>query len=158
MDHMKNQTDYPLLLAQMAALTESERDTIANLANASAALSMNLAQVNWVGFYLVREGQLVLGPFQGKVACRRIDFGKGVCGTAAAANATQLVGNVHEFPGHIACDSASSSEIVVPIRHKGRLMAVLDIDSPVPDRFTEEDRAGLEQCAGLLGDACDWKI
>lgn len=155
---MKKENDYPLLLAQIKALTESEHDAIANLANVSAALNMNLADINWVGFYLVREGQLVLGPFQGKPACRRIDFGKGVCGTAAATLATQLVGNVHEFPGHIACDGASNSELVIPISQNGSLVAVLDIDSPVINRFTEEDRAGLEQCAALLGECCDWKI
>lgn len=158
MEHMQNQIDYPLLIAQIEALTESEHDTIANLANTSAALNMNLADINWVGFYLVREGQLVLGPFQGKPACRRIDFGKGVCGTAAATGVTQSVGNVHEFAGHIACDNASNSEIVIPIRHNGRLAAVLDIDSPLLNRFTEEDKAGLEQCARLLEKRCDWRI
>ena len=152
------ETDYTLLLAQLQAVTESERDTIANLSNTSAVLNMNLEEINWVGFYLVREGQLVLGPFQGKPACIRIDFGKGVCGTAAQTGVTQLVENVHEFPGHSACDGASNSEIVSPIRHSGRLVAVLDIDSPVFSRFTADDQKGLEQCAALLGDACDWEI
>lgn len=155
---MHIETDYTLLLAQLQAVTESERDTIANLSNTSAVLNMNLEGINWVGFYLVREEQLVLGPFQGKPACIRIDFGKGVCGTAARTGAAQLVENVHEFPGHIACDGASNSEIVIPIRHSGRLVAVLDIDSPVLSRFTTEDQKGLEQCAALLGDACDWEI
>ena len=155
---MYTETDYTLLLAQLQAVTESERDTIANLSNTSAVLNMNLESINWVGFYLVRKEQLVLGPFQGKPACIRIDFGKGVCGTAAQTGATQLVENVHEFPGHIACDGASNSEIVIPIRHNGRLVAVLDIDSPVFGRFTPEDQKGLEQCAALLGDACDWEI
>lgn len=155
---MQNITDYSLLLSQLKALTESERDTIANLSNASAVLNMNLKDINWAGFYLVRENQLVLGPFQGKAACIRIDFGKGVCGTAAATDTTQVVPDVHAFPGHIACDGASRSEIVIPIHHDGRLAAVLDIDSPLPDRFSPEDQAGLEQCAALLGKNCDWKI
>ena len=119
---------------------------------------MNLAEINWAGFYLVRGNQLILGPFQGRPACVRIAFGKGVCGTAADAGVTQLVANVHEFPGHIACDGASNSEIVVPIHYAGHLVAVLDIDSPVYDRFDAEDRTGLEACAALLGKVCDWKL
>ena len=111
----------------------------------------------FVGFYLVRENQLVLGPFQGRPACVRIDFGKGVCGTAAAAGVTQLVPNVHEFPGHIACDGASNSEIVIPMFHDGQLTAVLDIDSPVFHRFTETDRNGLERCAAVISKACCWQ-
>lgn len=150
-EDMGQDTDYKLLLEQLEALTEGEEDTIANLANAAAALYMNLADVNWAGFYLVREGQLVLGPFQGKPACRRIAFGKGVCGTAAETGVTQLVENVHDFPGHIACDGASNSEIVVPVYHGGRLAAVLDIDSPLFGRFTRRDKEGLEACAALLG-------
>ena len=122
-------TDYSLLREQLASMTRTERDTIANLANASALLYMSLSDINWAGFYLVREGQLVLGPFQGKPACIRIDFGKGVCGNAAAGDAAILVPDVHAFPGHIACDAASRSEIVVPVHHAGRLTAVLDIDS-----------------------------
>lgn len=153
---MENQVDYTLLLEQLKALTEGERDTVANLANASAALYLNLSDVNWAGFYLVRDGQLVLGPFQGRPACIRIDFGKGVCGTAAATGMTQLVKNVHEFAGHIACDAASNSEIVVPVCHAGKLVALLDIDSPSLNRFTDADREGLEECAALLGEACDW--
>lgn len=155
---MKSQTDYGLMLEQLAALTDGERDTIANLANASAVLYMTLDDVNWAGFYLVREGQLVLGPFQGRPACLRIPFGSGVCGTAAATGAAQVVPDVHRFPGHIACDAASQSEIVIPIRHDGALTAVLDIDSPSPGRFTQEDREGLERCASLLGQNCDWRI
>lgn len=156
MQTMKNQTDYDLLLEQLKALTEGERDTIANLANASAALYMNLDDINWAGFYLVRGSQLVLGPFQGKPACIRIDFGKGVCGTAASTGTTQLVANVHEFAGHIACDAASNSEIVIPIRQAGKLVALLDIDSPSFSRFTQADREGLERCAALVAKACDW--
>ena len=157
-DDIKRDTDYSLLLEQLEALTEGERDTIANLANASGALSMNLADVNWVGFYLMREEQLVLGPFQGKPACRRIALGKGVCGTAAATGRTQLVEDVHAFPGHIACDAASRSEIVVPVHHAGRLTAVLDIDSPLCGRFAREDQEGLERFCSVLEDACDWRI
>lgn len=155
---MSNRIDYPMLLSQLEALTESERDTIANLSNASALLFMNLPDLNWAGFYLVREGQLVLGPFQGKVACIRIDFGMGVCGTAAATDSTLVVPDVHAFPGHIACDGASRSEIVIPMHHAGKPAAVLDIDSPVPERFSPEDQAGLEQFAALLEKSCDWKL
>lgn len=150
--------DYELLLAQLEAVTSDERDTIANLANASAILNMCLTDINWVGFYLVRDDQLVLGPFQGKPACIRIDFGKGVCGTAAATDSTQLVKDVHQFPGHIACDSASNSELVIPLHHDGKVIGVLDIDSPLLARFAESDKAGLEACARLLETACDWKI
>lgn len=155
---MAKETDYSMILAQLEAVTSGEMDTIANLSNASAALNMNLADINWVGFYLVRDGQLVLGPFQGKVACIRIDFGKGVCGTAAESDTTQLVPDVHAFPGHIACDGASNSEIVIPMHHNGKLVAVLDVDSPLPDRFSREDQKGLEQCVSILEQACDWRI
>ena len=152
------QTDFSLLLEQLASIQASERDTIANLANASALLYMSLSDINWAGFYLVREGQLVLGPFQGKPACIRIDFGKGVCGNAAAGDAAILVPDVHAFPGHIACDAASRSEIVVPVHHAGRLTAVLDIDSPLCGRFAREDQEGLERFCSVLEDACDWRI
>lgn len=151
-------TDYSLLREQLASMTRTERDTIANLANASALLYMSLIDINWAGFYLVREGQLVLGPFQGKPACIRIDFGKGVCGNAAADDTAILVPDVHAFPGHIACDAASRSEIVVPVHHAGRLTAVLDIDSPLRGRFTREDQEGLERFCAVLEDACDWRI
>lgn len=154
---MVYETDYSLILAQLEALTEGERDTVANLANASAVLYMHLEGINWAGFYLVRDGRLVLGPFQGKPACRRIEFGKGVCGTAAASGKSWIVDNVHEFPGHIACDPASNSEIVVPVYHGTSLAAVLDIDSPLTGRFTAEDREGLERCAALLGKAYSWQ-
>lgn len=155
---MEKPTDYSFILAQLEAITDSEKDTIANLANASAVLYLNLPDINWAGFYLVRGNQLVLGPFQGKPACVRIDFGRGVCGTAAATDTTQLVADVHAFPGHIACDGASNSEIVVPVHHHGKLAAVLDIDSPVLNRFHEEDRTGLEACAALLENVCDWNL
>ena len=155
---MEIQTDYDLLLAQLRAVTESERDPIANLSNASAVLQMNLSQINWVGFYLVRGKQLVLGPFQGRPACVRIDFGKGVCGAAVSSGMVQRVADVHAFPGHIACDGASNSEIVLPLFRNGNPVAVLDIDSPAFDRFTPADQKGLEQCAAFLEDACDWEM
>ena len=151
-------TDYTLLQEQLASMIRTERDTIANLANDSALLYMSLSGINWAGFYLTREGQLVLGPFQGKPACVRIALGKGVCGTAAANDTTIVVPDVHAFAGHIACDAASRSEIVVPVHHAGRLTAVLDIDSPLYGRFTPEDREGLERFCAILEGSCDWRI
>ncbi len=142
--------NYTLLCKQLAELTEGVKHPIANLANASALLWQELENINWAGFYLMEQGMLVLGPFQGKPACIEIPVGRGVCGTAVAKNATQLVTDVHQFPGHIACDGASNSEIVVPIRKCGTVYGVLDIDSPVFGRFTEEDKAGLEQFVKTL--------
>lgn len=142
--------NYPLLLQQLRALTEDVPYETANLANAAALLWQTLPDINWAGFYKMENGELVLGPFQGKPACVRIPMGKGVCGTAAAEDQVQLVYNVHEFPGHIACDSASNAEIVVPIHKDGKIWGVLDIDSPSVGRFTREDRAGLEQVAAVL--------
>lgn len=141
---------YPELHAQLAALTDGVPHPIANLANASALLYHTLDNLNWAGFYLMENGQLVLGPFQGKTACIEIPVGRGVCGTAVARGETILVKNVHEFPGHIACDSASNSEIVVPIRKNGEIIGVLDIDSPLLGRFTEDDQAGLEEFVRIL--------
>ena len=135
---------YESLNRQALALLEGEDDLVAPMANFSALLNDNLTELNWVGFYVMRGEQLVLGPFQGKVACTRIPLGKGVCGTAAFTNQTQRVADVHQFDGHIACDSASNSEIVVPVRAQGNVVAVLDIDSPIFDRFDEEDQKGLE--------------
>ena len=143
-------TDYTLLCSQLRALTEGVPHFVANLANASALLWHSMEDLNWAGFYLMEGGQLVLGPFQGKTACIEIPVGKGVCGTAAAQRATQLVPDVHAFPGHIACDCASNSEIVVPILKNGEVAAVLDIDSPSLNRFDEADRAGLEQFVRVL--------
>lgn len=148
---------YELLKSRLKALTEGETHVIPNLANASALIYEALPSVNWAGFYLMHDGSLLLGPFQGKTACVRIPAGKGVCGTAVAENRTQLVPDVHLFPGHIACDSASRSEIVIPIRFEGKVVGVLDIDSPVLGRFDEEDRAGLEELAEILEAACDWR-
>ena len=143
-------TDYALLSEQLRALTQGVPHFVANLANASALLWHSMADLNWAGFYLMEGGQLVLGPFQGKTACIEIPVGKGVCGTAVARKATQLVADVHQFPGHIACDCASNSEIVVPIFKNGEVVAVLDIDSPSLGRFDETDRAGLEQFVKVL--------
>ncbi|EPN8462078.1 GAF domain-containing protein [Vibrio cidicii] len=134
---------YQTLTKQAVALIESEHDLIANLSNISALLSMELEDLNWVGFYLYKEEQLVLGPFQGKPACVRIPMGKGVCGTAAATNTVQRIHDVHQFEGHIACDAASNSEIVLPFSINGTLAGVLDIDSPSVGRFSETDEAGL---------------
>ena len=143
-------TDYDMLCRQMRELAEEEPFYMPLLANASALLFETLPKLNWAGFYLIREGELVLGPFQGKVACIHIAQGKGVCGTAAAENRTVRVQNVHEFPGHIACDSASRSEIVVPLRQNGKVVGVMDIDSPEYDRFSPEDQSGLEQFAAII--------
>ena len=143
-------TDYDLLLKQAEALTENVPYPVANMANLAALLYTTLEGVNWAGFYLAEGDTLVLGPFQGKPACVAIPWGKGVCGTAAEKNETQLVPDVHRFPGHIACDGASRSEIVVPLRRDGKVFGVLDLDSPLPARFTEADRVGLERIAALL--------
>jgi L-methionine (R)-S-oxide reductase len=141
---------YAELDRQLASLIEGERDVIANLANSAALLYHSLPDVNWAGFYLLREGELVVGPFQGKPACVRIALGRGVCGTAAAERRTLVVRNVHDFAGHIACDAASNSEIVVPMVRDGALLGVLDIDSPKLSRFDETDRAGLERFVATL--------
>lgn len=141
---------YRLLNQQAQALIEHEPDLIANMANLSALIFNQLPDLNWAGFYIMRNGELVLGPFQGQVACVRIAVGKGVCGTAVASGEVQLVKDVHEFPGHIACDAASNSEIVLPLRHNGEIIAVLDIDSPQLARFDTDDQAGLEQLIQLF--------
>ena len=142
--------DYDLLKAQIQSFAEADGWYVPLMANAAALLFEALGDVNWAGFYLLRGDRLVLGPFQGKVACIHIPLGKGVCGTAAQRDETQLVPDVHAFPGHIACDSASNSELVVPIHRRGAVVAVLDIDSPVPNRFSEADRAGLEALVKVL--------
>lgn len=148
---MTKPTDYALLLAQAKALTDGEADSLANLANLSALVYDTLADVNWAGFYLRRGDELVLGPFQGKSACTRIGWNRGVCGTAAAAGRTLRVADVHAFPGHIACDAASESEIVLPLWSGERVIGVLDIDSPSKHRFDADDEAGLEPIAALAG-------
>ncbi len=154
-------TDYELLAGQLQALTEDERCHIPNLANASALIYQSLPDLNWAGFYLTEFPQdpdaapvLVLGPFQGKTACIRIPWGRGVCGTAAKLDQVQRIDDVHQFPGHIACDSASNSEIVIPIHSGGRIVGVLDIDSPIFNRFSEEDEQGLLSLVQILENNC----
>lgn len=147
---------YSDLLAQTRALTEGEPDLIANLANISALLFEHIEDINWIGFYLTRsENELVLGPFQGRVACVRISFGKGVCGVAAETQECQRVDDVHQFAGHIACDSASNSEVVAPIVVNGKTVAVLDVDSPSVGRFDEQDATGIQAIADYCK-ALDW--
>ena len=143
-------TNYPELKKKFQALTEGVPYEVANLANASALLWQEMEGINWVGFYKMLDGALVLGPFQGKPACIRILPGRGVCGTAVAQDRVQLVADVHTFPGHIACDCASNSEIVLPIHVNGQVWGVLDIDSPEFGRFTQEDEAGLLEIVGIL--------
>lgn len=143
-------TDYDLMCRQLQSLSEGVTWDVTVLSNAAALLWESLEDINWAGFYLMKDDRLLLGPFQGKTACTVIEVGKGVCGTAVAEDRTQLVKDVHEFPGHIACDSASNSEIVVPIHAGGEVSGVLDIDSPEFGRFTEEDKAGLEAFVRVL--------
>jgi L-methionine (R)-S-oxide reductase len=140
---------YDDLLSDLRGMFEGERDPIANAANAAAAIWQHLPDINWAGFYFLKRGALVLGPFQGRPACVRIRLGEGVCGTAAARRQTVVVPDVHAFPGHIACDTASNSEIVVPLIRNRRVLGVLDIDSPSLDRFAEADRVGCEAVAAL---------
>ncbi len=153
---------YTLLAEQLTALTDGEPHAIPNLANCSALLFYALKDINWAGFYLTQTNEttgkeyLLLGPFQGKTACIRIPSGRGVCGTALASGEIQLVKDVHEFPGHIACDSASNSEIVLPIRQNGNIVGVLDIDSPIVARFDKEDKEGLQKLVEILEKACEF--
>lgn len=161
-DHKKiivpdKETFYKILNVKLEGLLASESNWLANLSNASAHLYTNLETINWAGFYFLNEGELILGPFQGRTACTRIKIGKGVCGTAVAQKATQLVPDVHLFPGHIACDGASSSEIVVPIIKDGVIYGVLDIDSPIKERFDETDLKYLEAFVQKLNKYIDWK-
>ena len=148
--------NYQLLAAQAEEMLKTEPWYTAALSNLSALMMETLPDLNWAGFYLLRNGRLVVGPFQGKPACIHIAPGKGVCGTALARGETTVVPDVHQFPGHIACDGASESEIVIPIRSGGRIRGVLDIDSPVKDRFSPEDRAGLEELVRKIGELADW--
>ena len=145
--HASKSELYSLLCQQAEALLHGERDSVANAANLASLIWHSVPDLNWAGFYYFDGAELVLGPFQGKPACVRIPLGRGVCGTAAATRETQVVADVHAFPGHIACDSASNSEIVVPLVRGGQLLGVLDIDSPLPGRFEHEDRAGFEALA-----------
>lgn len=141
---------YDQVTAQLQALLAGESNYIANLSNTSALLNQFLTDINWVGFYLLEDDQLILGPFQGLPACVRIPLGRGVCGTSAAEDKTLRIADVHQFPGHIACDAASRSEIVIPLRKNNVVIGVLDIDSPIANRFTEEDQARLEQLVKVL--------
>jgi L-methionine (R)-S-oxide reductase len=148
--HTSKRELYDQLAAQLSSLLAGERDLMANAANFSALIYYSLPDLNWAGFYFLRDGELVLGPFQGRPACVRIKIGQGVCGAGAARCDTVIVPNVHEFPGHIACDSASNSEIVVPLMKDERMIGVLDLDSPKLSRFDREDAAGLEQLVKIL--------
>ena len=147
---------YQLLVAQVRSLMQGERDWLANLAQFSALIYGSVPGLNWAGFYMARREELVLGPFQGKVACVRIPFGRGVCGACARTQAHQLVEDVNAFPGHIACDSASQSELVLPVLVDGKLRAVFDLDSPHLARFDEEDVLGLSAAVAVLVQASDW--
>ena len=153
-DFAPNTMDKPVLYADLLAaadaVTAREADGVANMANVAALLMQFLPDCNWTGFYRTVNGELVLGPFQGKAACIRIAFGRGVCGAAAASGESQLVADVHAFPGHIACDADSRSELVVPVKRGGAVIAVIDLDSPSPARFNAEDQAGVEALAVLL--------
>ncbi|WP_062120072.1 GAF domain-containing protein [Aureimonas sp. AU40] len=155
-EHATKAELYEALAGQFAALIAGERDGIANAANLSALLFTSLPNLNWAGFYFLRaNSELVLGPFQGKPACVRIPVGRGVCGTAVERAATVLVDDVHAFPGHIACDAASRSELVVPLLREGRVIGVLDLDSPIPSRFDAEDREGIERLAAIYAEGSD---
>ena len=147
---MEKRVLYDELASQLAALIAGEPDMLANTANAAALIYNGLSDVNWAGFYIARRTELVLGPFQGKPACVRIPWGKGVCGTVAARGEAVVVPDVHDFPGHIACDPASRSELVVPLLANGRVAGVLDLDSPLPGRFDAADRAGCERLVAIL--------
>ena len=149
-------TNYDLLLKQAAELLESEPWAVSALSNLSSLTMVSLENLNWTGFYIMRDGLLSVGPFQGKPACIHIPLEKGVCGACASKDATMLIPDVHEFPGHIACDSASNSEIVIPIHSNGRVVAVLDIDSPLKNRFSEADKTGLEKLVRLLEGKLVW--
>jgi len=153
---VRTMTDYGLMIKQAEMLLEDERDYVPALSNISALIYDALDRLNWAGFYLMDRGSLLLGPFQGKVACIRIQVGKGVCGTAVMEDRVLVVPDVHEFPGHIACDSASESEIVVPIHSGGRIVGVLDIDSPVKERFDESDAAGLAALVRVIEEKVDF--
>ena len=149
--------DYDLVSKQLEGLINTEPFYVPALSNAAAILWEELEDINWAGFYIVRDEKLVLGPFQGKVACIHIAKGKGVCGTAWEKDETMVVEDVHEFKGHIACDSASRSEIVIPIHYSGEVVAVLDIDSPITDRFSTEDKIGLEKFASVIEERVLWR-
>lgn len=150
-------TNYRMIWEQATGLLEAEPWYVAAFSNLSALIMDMLPDLNWAGFYLMKDGRLVVGPFQGKPACIHIDPGKGVCGTAVSRNETVVVPDVHLFPGHIVCDGASESEIVIPLRENGQVRAVMDIDSPVKNRFSAEDRAGLEALAKAIEERVKWE-
>ncbi len=152
-DDLSSEAHYDDLVAAAEALVAGEPDAIANMANVAALIWQYVPDLNWAGFYRVIDDELVLGPFQGKAACIRIEIGKGVCGTAAATGETQRVADVHAFPGHIACDADSRSELVIPIFKDNQVVAVLDLDSPLPDRFSESDQAGLTRLVTKIANA-----
>ena len=151
------QEEYNYLCKSLEAIMQDENDALANLSNSAALLFQHMKEVNWAGFYLFKENQLVLGPFQGKPACVRIALGRGVCGKAAQEKKPVLVSDVHLFPGHIACDAASESEIVIPIVAKDKLVGVLDIDSDIKARFTEQDLMGLQEYVKILATHIQWE-
>lgn len=153
---MNKKDQYAALCEQLTALMEGTPEPLPNMANLSALIFQNVDRLNWAGFYINTGAELLLGPFQGKPACIRIPFDRGVCGAAVREDRTQLVPDVHQFPGHIACDGASRSELVVPVRAGGRIVAVLDLDSPEAARFDQDDQAGMEALARILGEMCDW--
>ncbi|WP_026524075.1 GAF domain-containing protein [Butyrivibrio sp. MB2005] len=157
MAELTQRTDYDLLALQAKGMLEEEPWYTAAMSNLSALLMDTMEKLNWAGFYIMRDGRLVVGPFQGKPACIHIAVGKGVCGTAVAEDKLQLVPDVHQFPGHIACDSASESEIVVPIHHNGEIVAVLDIDSPIKERFDETDAEGLQKFVQIIEENISWE-
>ena len=152
----KDMTDYELMVEQAEQIISAEPHYVAALSNISALIFESMDRINWAGFYLMDRGSLLVGPFQGKTACIRIEIGKGVCGTAVKENRIQRVADVHSFPGHIACDSASRSEIVLPLHSNDKIVGVLDIDSPDPDRFSEADEKGLEVLAEKIGEKVDF--
>lgn len=154
-DAVQPSEDLALIIDQARALVAGESNGIANAANLSSLIFHGVADLNWAGFYFMRDGELVLGPFHGQPACVRIPVGKGVCGTAVASRETQRVADVNAFPGHIACDAASRSEVVVPLMRDGQVIGVLDIDSPLPDRFSTEDQACFERLAQIWLDASE---
>jgi GAF domain-containing protein len=151
------EAQYTSMKKQLTSLLDDERDYLANLSNTASFLAHSLHEINWVGFYLIQQDELVLGPFMGKPACVRITIGKGVCGTAVAENQTQVVPDVHQFPGHIACDADSRSEIVIPLVVNSQIIGVLDIDSPITNRFEAVDKEQLEQIVSILIQATDWE-
>jgi L-methionine (R)-S-oxide reductase len=149
-------TDYKMMAEQVKTLAETDPWWVPMLSNISSLIYNTVPDLNWAGFYLMNNGKLVVGPFQGKLACIHIEVGKGVCGTAVATNKLQKVDNVHEFAGHIACDAASNSEIVVPIHYEGKAVGVLDVDSPTLNRFTDEDASGLQEVVRTIEQVISW--